>query len=89
MPSTRYMVTTAASISHKVLDSEARKADAAPCSRSSTLGGMAMSCRAASMAAMASPSEPPGGTRNRRWTGGATARNCRGFSKGSGAWKAI
>ncbi|MNI64856.1 hypothetical protein D3C73_1203250 [compost metagenome] len=70
MPSTRYIVTTAASISHSVLDSEAWNADAAPCRRSSTLGGMAMSALAASMAAMASPSDPPGGRLNDRFTAG-------------------
>ncbi|MNC74949.1 hypothetical protein D3C75_1263970 [compost metagenome] len=70
MPSTRYMVTTAASISHNVLDSDASKADAAPCSRSSTLSGMPMSCLAASMAAMASPSDPPGGRLKDRFTAG-------------------
>ena len=74
------MVTTAASISHSVFDSEAWNADAAPCSRSSTLSGMPISWRADSMAAMASPSEPPGGRLNDRFTAG----NCAGGFHGQG-----
>ncbi|MNV80545.1 hypothetical protein D3C71_1741570 [compost metagenome] len=70
MPSTRYIVTTAASISHSVLDNDAWNADAAPCRRSSTLGGMLISRWAASIAAMASPSEPPGGRLKDRFTAG-------------------
>lgn len=64
------MVTTAASINHRVLDNDASKAAAAPCRRSSTLAGMAMSWRAASMAAMDAPSEPPGGRLNEKLTAG-------------------
>ncbi|MNP74873.1 hypothetical protein D3C76_1718150 [compost metagenome] len=54
-----YMVTTAARISSKVLDSDAWKASAAPWKRVCTPMGMPISCWTCSITLTASPSDAP------------------------------
>ncbi|MNT09507.1 hypothetical protein D3C72_1442930 [compost metagenome] len=59
-----YITTTAARISHSVLDNELLKAAAAPCRRSSMLCGNATCACAACTASTASPSDAPGARLN-------------------------
>ncbi len=63
-PSTMYITSTAARISHSVEESEPRKASAAPWKRDSMLAGRPISVSAASIAVTASPSDTPGARLN-------------------------
>ncbi|KAG1433957.1 hypothetical protein G6F55_014626 [Rhizopus delemar] len=70
MPSTMYMVTTAARISHSVLVSEFWNASAAPWNRVSTPAGKPISASAAMMASTALDSDAPGARLNEMVTAG-------------------
>ncbi|MNN56173.1 hypothetical protein D3C81_1710900 [compost metagenome] len=89
------MVTMAARISSRVLDSEARNASAAPWNWLTMASGRPISCCTCSMAATAAPSETPGARLNDRVTAGnwpmwltssAAGRSSMRTSEDSGTW---